>query len=424
MDSLIQLLPWLITMAVLIVCSGFFSASEAALFYLPSRDRQDMKNGTAAEQIAAYLLSNPDRLLSAVLFWNLVVNIAYFAIGSICAIRIEQDEQLGQTGAFTFAIASLLTIIFFSEMLPKSVAVLKPRSLAGLVSIPLSLAVRFVDPLMPLLQSINLVSRRMIWPGFQAEASMEVNDLERAIEHSGNDAALIKQEQTVLQNIVQLSTIRVEEWMRPRTQFVSFHPPVNLTDLEGELPPSGYLLVTEADSGEIEKAIRLDNRYHLDGENLERFADPVLYLPWCATVADALEKMSHRDREVTVVVNEFGDTIGVLTIEDILETVFVYSPSRSKRLLDMPPLEQISDDTWRVSGIMSLRQLARRLGVSIPPTFSVTVGGVIQESMQRLAETGDECEWGPFHLTVIEAPQRGSLLVEVRTRAESEGDLT
>ena len=57
----------------------------------------------------------------------------------------------------------------------------------------------------------------------------------------------------------------------------------------------------------------------LDDDGLERFAEPVLYLPWCATVADALEKMSHRDREVTVVVNEFGDTIGILTIEDILD---------------------------------------------------------------------------------------------------------
>jgi CBS domain containing-hemolysin-like protein len=301
---------------------------------------------------------------------------------------------------------------------------LKPRSLAGLVSFPLSVAVRVVDPLMPLLRSINLISRRLIWPGFQAEPFMEVNDLERAIEHSGNDAALIKQEQAVLQNIVQLSTIRVEEWMRPRTQFVSFRPPVQVSDLEGVVPASGYLLITEADSGEIEKAIRLDNQYQLDQDNLERFADPVLYLPWCATVADALEKMSHRDREVTVVVNEFGDTIGVLTIEDILETVFVYSPSRSERLLDMPPLQQISEDAWKVSGIMSLRQLARRLDVSIPQTFSVTVGGVIQESMQRLAEQGDACHWGPFHFTVSEVSRRGSMLVEVRVIASEEGQPT
>ena len=304
-------------------CSGFFSASEAALFYIQALDRRHLRNGTLAEQAAAALLSNPDRLLSAVLFWNLVINIAYFSIASICAIRIEESADLGQASAISFAAISLLSIIFFSEMLPKSVAVLKPRELATLVSMPLTFAVRVVDPLIPLLRSVNLISRRLIWPGFKTEPFMEVSDLERAIEHSGKDATVIKQEQAVLKNIVQLSTIRVEEWMRPRTQFVSFTPPVKLADLKGEIPASGYLLVAEPDSREIEKAIRLDNQYHLDQDNLERFAEPVLYLPWCATVADALEKMSHRDREVTVVVNEFGDTIGVLTIEDILETVFV-----------------------------------------------------------------------------------------------------
>jgi putative hemolysin len=414
MDSLFQILPWLITMAVLMACSGFFSASEAALFYLQSRDRRDMKSGSPAEKAAAVLLEDPDRLLSAVLFWNLVINITYFAIASICAIKLEGSQDMGRTAAVTFAVLALFVIIFFSEMLPKSIAVLKPRKISAIVSLPLSFAVRVVDPMMPLLQSINLISRRLVWPGFQAEPFMEVSDLERAIEHSGKDAALIKQEQAVLQNIVQLSTIRVEEWMRPRTQFVSFRPPVQLADLKGSIPASGYLLITEPDSREIEKAIRLDNQYQLDEKNLDRFAEPVMYLPWCATVADALEKMSHRDREVTVVVNEFGDTIGVLTIEDILETVFVYSPSRSERLLDMPPLEKTSEATWRVAGIMSLRQLARRLEVAIPDTTSVTVGGIIQETMQRLAEPADQCVWPPFKFRVIEVAQRGSMLVEVR----------
>ena len=409
-----QLLPWLIAMAVLMACSGFFSASEAALFYLQARDRREMKTGSRAEHAAAILLKDPDRLLSAVLFWNLVINIVYFAISSKCAIRLEQDASMGQTAAVTFAVVSLLAIIFLSEMLPKSLAVLKPRSLSSLVGLPLSWAVRVVDPLMPMLSSVNLVSRRLIWPGFKPEPFMDVTDLERAIEHSGKDAALIKQEQAVLQNIVQLSTIRVEEWMRPRTQFESFRPPVKLSDLNGVVPPSGYLLVTESDSEEIEKAIRLDNQYQLEEDNLERFAESVLYLPWCATVADAFEKMSHREREVTVVVNEFGDTIGILTIEDILETVFVYSPSRSERLLDMPPLVKISEDKWQVAGIMSLRQLAKRLEVEIPDTVSVTVGGVIQESVQRLAEAGDRCEWGPLQFLVIEAAQRGSMLVEVQ----------
>ena len=416
--SLLALSPWFVAMIVLMACSSFFSASEAAMFYLRPRERRAMASGNSGERTAVELMHDPDRLLTAVLFWNLVINILYFAISSICAINIDKDDQLGKSTAIVFAATSLLSLIFFSEMMPKSLAVLKPRLVARNVSIPLSWAIAIVDPLMPFLKSVNIVSRRLMFPGFKPEPYLEINDLEKAIEHSGNDAALIKQEQAVLQNIVQLSQIRVDEWMRPRTQFVTFRPPVSIRDLEGSIPASGYMLLCEPDSEEVEKAIRLDNQFGLPEENIERFAEPVLYMPWCATVADALEKMSHREREVTVVVNEFGDTIGILTIEDILETVFTYSPSRSKIILDLNPIHQIEEGKWVVSGMMSLRRLSRKLEVEVPETHSVTVGGVIQESMQRLAQPGDTCDWGPFHLVVIEAPERGNMIVELTMISE------
>ncbi len=123
MNSLSELAPWLTVMVVLIGCSGFFSASEAALFYLRPAQRRRLRTGTASERMASRLLDDPDRLLSAVLFWNLVVNIAYFAVSSVCALKIENELDLGEGVVFGFALVSLLAIIFFSEMLPKSFAV-------------------------------------------------------------------------------------------------------------------------------------------------------------------------------------------------------------------------------------------------------------------------------------------------------------
>ena len=421
MDSFLDLLPWLIAMIVLMAGSGFFSASEAALFYLRPRIRDKMQSGTAGEKMAFQLTEKPERLLSAILFWNLVINISYFAISSIVAIRLEESHS--SSASVAFVILSLLSIIFFSEMLPKNVAVLRPKWLASAFSIPLSFAVKMVDPIMPLLRSVNLVSRRLIWPGFQPESYMEVADLEKAIEHTADNADLIKQEQTVMRNIVGLSSIRVDEWMRPRTQFVTFQPPVSRLDLvKHGLPDSGYLLVSEPDTLEVSHAIRLDNQYELAEEEIERFAEPVQYLPWCATVAEAFELMSQRHREVTVVVNEYGDTIGVLTIEDILETVFQDSPSRARRLLDIEPLTKVNEITWHVSGMMSLRRLSKQLAVELPDTDSVTLGGAMQEVLQKLCETGDQCQWGPCELKVIDADSPSGLLVELQMDKRREED--
>ena len=416
--GIFELLPWLVAMVVLIACSGFFSASEAALFSLRAADRRQLQVGNRAQRLAAQLLQDPERLLSAVLFWNLVINMSYFASASIVGMQLERTSGWGQSAAVGFGAAALLFIIFLSEMVPKSIAVSAASTLAGILSVPLAVAVRLVDPLMPALRLANVLSRRLIWPSFRPEAYLEVSDLERAIELSTTDAELVEQEQAALQNIVLLSEIRVDEWMRPRTQFLAFRPPVALADLEGRMTPSGYLLVTEPDSEEVEAAIHLKELFNVPREHLEFQAEPVLCVPWCATVADALQQMQSKDRQVAAIVNEYGETIGILTFEDLLDTIFSYSPSRSKLLLDRKPIHDISPDKWLVAGVTSLGHLSRYLNRELPPSKSVTIAGVIQETLGRLAKADDCCSWGPFQLKVLEAPERGHMLVELKLNSE------
>jgi len=412
--------PWLAAMGILIVASAFFSSSEAALFYLSRQDRARLARGNRAERLAASLLAEPDRLLTAVLFWNLVVNVAYFAIASITSIQLERDGHATVAGAF--AVGSLLTIIVLSEMLPKSLAVLRPRGLAPLLSVPLAPMIRLVDPIIPGFRLANLLSVRVLWPGFEPQPYLQLRDLERAVQLSTTDAALLEQEQNVLQNIVLLSEIRADELMRPRRQFLAFRPPVVLADLRGRIPPSGYLLVTEPESDDVAAAIPLRRLSSIPTEHLEHHADPVAYVPWCTTVADALEVMQQKDGHVAAVVNELGETIGILTFDDILDTIFRSSPSRTQRLLKRPPIRHVGPGVWHVYGMTSLRRLGRYFGVQRPPSKSVTVSGVIQELLERFPEPGDECRWGPFRFRVLDLPQRGQLLVELTLVSEEEKD--
>ncbi len=403
--------PWLAAMGVLVLCSAFFSSSEAALFYLNRRERRRLASGNRGQRVAARLLADPDRLLTAVLFWNLVINIFYFTIASITSIELETAGHPTEAGAF--AVGSLLVIIIFSEMLPKSLAVLQPRAVAALVGAPLAAMVRVLDPALPLFRGVNLLSQRVVWPTFQAEPYLRVRDLERAVQLSTSDAALLQQEQMVLQSIVALSEIRADELMRPRTRFRSFHPPVSIADLQGQLPPSGYLLVTEPDSDEVAGAIPLRQLSHVPTEQVEEYAEAVVYVPWCTTVAEALETMQRGRRQVAAVINEFGETIGILTFDDILHTLFSPTSSRSERLLQRVPIRPVRPGVWHVTGMTSLWRLVRHFGVDRPASKSVTVAGILQEQLDRLPCPGDECNWGPFHFKVIEAPERGPLMVEL-----------
>lgn len=403
---------WLFAMAILIGLSAFFSASEAALFSLPWQQRSRMAEGSPGQRASAALLATPDRLLTAVLFWNLVTNMCYFAITAHVGLGL----QGGPSATVLFSVASLLLIIFFSEMLPKSLAVLRPAWLASLVGIPLVLFVRLTDPLIPFLRFCQLVNQRLFWPRFKAEPLLDIADVDRAVELSTEDAQLAEREQRTLHHIIELSEIRVDEWMRPRRQFLTFPPPVSLLDLEGQVPPSSYLLVTELESEEIQSAIPLKTITGIPDKHLEHFGTPILHVPWVASVADTLQQMHDRQRQVAAVVNEFGETIGVLTMEDILDTLFRDESSRSGRLFDRTAIEQVRPDCWHVMGMTSVRRLARHFKVELPSTRGVTVAGVLQDLLARLPEGDDQCDWGPFHFRVLETPARGHLRVELTMR--------
>ena len=139
------------------------------------------------------------------------------------------------------------------------------------------------------------------------------------------------------------------------------------------------------------------------------------------TLLRALAKELTAENEVAAVVNELGETIGILTFEDILDTVFRPNPSRSDRLLDREPIQQVADHIWHLTGMTSLRRLGRHFEVELPERQSATVAGLLQDELQRLIKNGDEVDWGPFHFRVVKSSKVGTSLIEL-TRRQTEDE--
>ncbi len=417
MEMFWEVMPWLIAMAVLIGSSAFFSGSEAALFSLRGPERRLLASGTPGEVASDRLLRNPDRLLSAVLFWNLVVNMIYFAISAMIGARLSHRP----TTSLLFGVSSLLTLIFFSEMLPKTLAVVQARQLAGWVGIPLSLAVRLVDPIMPTLRFVNLLSRRLIWPDLKEQPYLEVTDLERAIDLSTADSLTLDQEKTVLRNIVQLSSLPAQEWMRPRKRLRAFHPPVDIEQLRHATLDHGFLLLTDPGGDEIATAVDVNSLSEIHVHHLELQATPVTYVPWCATVADVAQQMQQEETEVASVVNEIGETIGIITMHDVLDAIFMERPNRSERMLNRAAIIELDAGSWHIAGMTNLRRLERFFGVAFPTTRNVTLGGVVQETLERHPKPGDECQWGPLRIKALPTDDETESHFEV-TLVIPEGD--
>ncbi len=404
-------LPGSIGMMALILASGFFSGSETALFYLSRDELRRLRSGNTRERLAADLLSRPTRLLTAILFWNLMVNLTYFALSVVVAQQLVKQGQTAAAGLFS--LLGLVTIILFGEVLPKSVAVVFRRPLAPLLSLPLAVTVRVLDPITPTLATISLMIRRAFWPHLGREPYLRAADLERAVEATAQSQDVIALERNVLHNILDLSEITVEEVMRPRGTYLSLEPPIHLQDLQDGVNFGDYLIVRDPDNDEITSVISLSTLTVIPEKNLELAAEQVVFVPWCSHLAYTLQLLRQRVCSVAAVVNEYGGTIGIVTYEDILENIINPEQSRAKRLLNREPVLEVAPGRYHVDGITTLRYLCKRLGIEYEADSEglVTVAGRLHEELERIPVVGDTITWRDYEMKVIDVVKRGQLRV-------------
>jgi CBS domain containing-hemolysin-like protein len=395
--------PLMLAMGVLILFSAMFSGSEAALFSLSNRDKKLLRRGGLGAQVATRLLEQPEPLLSAILFWNLLINMIYFALAAILGARIE--ASLGGSSAVALTATSLLTIIFFSEMLPKSFAVLAPVRLSVILAPPLAISVRIVRPVLPIVTRANAVVGRLIWPTFQAEPEIDLSDIERAIELGTDDAALLQRERRSLSSLVQTSETRVGEWMQPRSKLWLCSEPIQRKRIIEQPIRRGYLMVTDPDGEMIHKAIGVRTLRPSQLDHLEQAAEPVIYVPWSALVSQVLDRLRDEDRSVAVVVNEFGELLGAISYDQIMQQVL--APHYEDDLRGKASITQTGDQRYRVWGLTSIRRLIKELGLEIDGEGVTTVAGYVGRHNERLARIGDWAPLDRFVCTVAEEDSDG-----------------
>jgi Mg2+/Co2+ transporter CorB len=418
LEALTFVLPGLAVLCGLMLVSAFFSGSETALFYLSRDELRMLQVGKPRERVIADLLRDPDRLLSAILFWNLFTNLTYFAVSVVLARQLAGSHGAALAGGFTAA--AVAAIILFGEVFPKSLAVIFHRRIAGLVSWPVAVAVRVLDPVLPVLEMTTRIIRRTIWPHIRPEPYLHADDLEKAVATSDLSAETILHEQQILHRILDLSEITAEEVMRPRGTYTTYAPGVRLSELHATTHVVDYLLlhdptVVKADPDAIGSAVPLSTLWGFTEDDVAAQAEPIVHVPWCASLADLLQTLRNRLCDVAVVVNEYGETIGVVTYEDVMDTVLVPIPSRAKRILRRDPVLQVAEGRYHVDGLTTLRHLSQRLGFEYEPTIDglLTIAGMLHEQLERIPQVGDECEWAGYRFKVIETTERGKLRVMV-----------
>lgn len=400
-------LPGAVVMAILIALSAFFSAAETAMFYLSRDELRRMQAGRPAERLVAALMRDPERLLSVLLFWNLVVNLLYFAVSLVAAKRLVVAGH--SSAAATLSLIGFVALILFGEVAPKALAVNLRRPISILSSRLIALAARVLDPILPLFAGSTRALQRVLWPHLKQEPYLDVEDIERAVETSrpGNEIAQV--EQAILSRILELSDMTAEEVMRPRGTYHVWQAPVHLSDLKSRGSIPEVMLIAGEDRDNVTRALMLYDLNSLPEQNLEAVAEKVIYVPWCATMSETLTRLRSAMVSVASVVSEYGETVGIITEDDLLDTLLNPESSRGKRLLEREPITHDADGRMIADGLTTLRYLANCLAIDyeVQDDSPVTIVALLHDELERFPRPGDECVWEGYRLRVVQAGEPG-----------------
>jgi len=390
LNSIQEVSFFIIPMGFFLVLSAFFSGSETALFSLSSEDRRQLAAHRQVARLLAILQGSPSGLLTSILFGNLIVNVLFFSTGAAAAGRwgAERGEWVEVLAGLTI----LLSVILFGEIVPKAIGVTHPLGVLSLAATPLrfwfSWTAPFRNVIRRLLERLHLngneaVKHTEITPG-------ELRDLLDAVRH---EPGFGQQEKEVIEDIVNLSDVRVREIMTPRTSVFQCSLNVDLNYLleEARLQEHHRVLVCREHADDPLGYLRIQDVVFSAERPLtiEPFLRPLVFVPETCRVDRLLHDFMENEWNMVGVVDEYGGLAGIITVEDILAEVVGDVEEESEG-----QVVQLDEATYRLSGQLSIRSW-HELFTGLLPDPEVeqlafdTLGGLIISILGRMPRPGD-----------------------------------
>ncbi|HHJ16094.1 MAG TPA: HlyC/CorC family transporter [Gammaproteobacteria bacterium] len=401
-------------LAFLIVLSAFFSGSETGLMTLNRyRLRHLARTRHAGARRAQKLLERPDRLIGLILLGNNFVNILASSLTTVIALRLGGEAAIA-VGAGLLT----LVILIFAEVTPKTLAALHPERVAfpaAFVYAPL------LWILYPLVWMVNTVANALLkMLGVRQEDgtsdALSQEELRTVVMEAG--AMIPKRHQDMLLNIIDLEKVTVEDIMVPRKEIIGIDLNDNWDDIVRQITISQYTrLPVFRDSIDhvvgfvhLRKVIPLLMRNKLDQETLEGLIKEPLFIPEGTPLNRQLLNFQRERRRIGLVVDEYGDILGLATLEDILEEVvgeFTTDPATSIR--DYTPE---ADGSFLVSGSASIRDLNRALDMELPTDGPKTLNGMVLEYLEDIPQPGTSMLLSGYPVDIVQT--RGNLVKTLR----------
>ena len=395
----------IVALIILIGLSAFFSAAETAYNSLNEiRLRSKAEDGDAKAAHTLALVERYDSLLSTILIGNNIVNIGASSLATVLFTRLVG----GVYGPTVSTIVMTLLVLTFGEITPKSMAKEMPETLAMGFAPVLSALVTIFTPLNALFGAWKKFLAKRFDTG--EKDTITEGELVTMVSEAEKDGELTNRESELIRSAIEFDDVEVEEILTPRVDVVAVADDIPLEELAQTFAESGYsrLPVYHGTIDNIIGVVHEKDFYiaRLKKETkIDDLVAPTLYTTGSTQISQLLRILREQHHHMAVVVDEYGGTEGIITLEDILEELVGEIWDEHDEVVE--DIRQQSDGSWLIAGGASVDDVAEELDIRDKEEIdAVAIGGLVQEKLSRLPKVGDKFIWGDFDGTVTRATNR------------------
>ncbi len=405
-----------LALALLVMFSAFFSGSETGLISLNRyRLRHLAKDGDPGALRASDLLKRPDRLIGLILLGNNFVNILAASIAGFIATRL-----LGDVGVVVAPFILTVVVLIFAEITPKTLAALHPERFAFPATLVLKPMLRGLYPLVWLLNTIPNGLLRLIGVSQEDVESHNISseELRTVVNEAG--AMIPQRHQKMLLNILDLEKVTVEDIMVPRNEIGGIDLDDDWEAILNQISTSQHtrLPVFQGDINNVEGFVHLRNvlalqrKNELTREDLIKLIREAYFVPEGTPLNTQLLNFQKQRRRIGMVVDEYGDVQGLVTLDDILEEIvgeFTTDPAASTSK-EIHPQE---DGSFLVDGSANIRELNRVMHWDLPTEGAKTLNGMITEYLENIPESGTSLLLGGYPVEIVQTSSNSVKTVRI-----------
>jgi len=392
----------IVLIVIMMIFSALFSSTETAYssvnkLRLKNYEAQGNKKATTALRLA----NKFDQVLTAVLIGNNIVNIAMSSLGTLLFVSIFGDSGAG----ISTAVITILVLIF-GEVLPKSYAKRNAEKLALLFAKPLSALVTVLKPAVWILNKIS----SLLASGEEAPSVTE-DELKYMIDEIEEQGVIEEQESELVKSALEFDEISVDEILIPRVKVVGIEVGATIDEIKELFTTEMYsrLPVYEKSLDDIIGIITNKAFFKMlveGGNDIKSIIQEVPHIADCKLISEAMRDMQRSKVHLAVVIDQYGGTKGIVTLEDIIEELVGEIYDEDDEIVTR--IAKLAPNKFEIAGDMSVNDMLEQLNIDedLVHTEYNSVGGWVTEVMEHIPEKGETAETGIFRLTASEVNEQ------------------